>query len=135
VPSRIVIAGPLARAEGQERIRHLAAVRNAAIAPLLDASFRASVFDPDYVVFVNDVLTCASDLLRLAYWKADIACGLDLGNSRSWAFYVGRPLPAAAAACCCRCLLLLGVASMASPVLAKRQAGACPATRACRQPA
>ncbi len=36
------------------------------------------VFDPDKIVFLNDVLFCANDVLRLALHQADLACGLDL---------------------------------------------------------
>jgi hypothetical protein len=35
-------------------------------------------FNPDRVVFINDVHFCANDLLRLVLHRADLACGLDM---------------------------------------------------------
>jgi hypothetical protein len=47
------------------------------------------VFDPDRIVFLNDVLFCANDVLRLALHQADLACGLDLMFNywHGWLFY------------------------------------------------
>jgi hypothetical protein len=76
------------------RIEFLAQVRNMALAPLYSRYASSSrtlsdsdssrpappgavPWDPDYVVFVNDVFFCWSMVLRLINYRADIACGLD----------------------------------------------------------
>ncbi len=47
------------------------------------------VFDPDKVIFINDIFYCANDLLRLLLHKADLACGLDLVHNywKGYLFY------------------------------------------------
>ena len=65
------------------------------------------MFDPDRIVFLNDVLFCANDVLRLALHQADLACGLDLMFNywHGWLFYDfwwgGRAAAGCAAACRC----------------------------------
>jgi hypothetical protein len=77
------------------RIEFLSQVRNMALALLYSryASSSSSTlsgsdssrpaapgavpWDPDYVVFVNDVFFCWSMVLRLMNYRADITCGLD----------------------------------------------------------
>jgi alpha-1,3-mannosyltransferase len=76
VPNSITANGDILRAPGQERIRHLATIRNAALLPLTTNSFPA-----DYVIFTNDVFFCAEDVVRLMQHKADQACALDLKRS------------------------------------------------------
>jgi hypothetical protein len=91
------------------RIEFLAQVRNMALAPLYShyasrnspnpganssSSSRpvapgAVPWDPDYVVFLNDVFFCWSMVLRLMGYRADITCGMD--------FWQNRGEPAAAA--------------------------------------
>jgi hypothetical protein len=39
------------------------------------------VFDPDSILFVNDVYLCAGELLRLLLHDTDVACAMD------WVFY------------------------------------------------
>jgi hypothetical protein len=39
-------------------------------------------WDPDYVVFLNDVYFCWSMVLRLMGYRADITCGLDFWQNR-----------------------------------------------------
>jgi alpha-1,3-mannosyltransferase len=82
VRSRITVGGNVTRQEGEQRIAYLAKLRNEALAPMLGAQ---PEFQPDYVVFLNDVHFCADELLRLTLHKADLACGLDL-----WYYWLGR---------------------------------------------
>lgn len=93
VPCHLEGRGVMVRPKGQERIAFLAAVRNAALRPLyqhfalqrggqqhvggLITGFHALPFDPDKVVFINDVYFCWQDILRLQKHDADIACGTD----------------------------------------------------------
>ncbi|WIA15600.1 hypothetical protein OEZ85_002227 [Tetradesmus obliquus] len=106
-PSRIVSRGMIVRSKGQERIDFLAQLRNIALAPLynhyassytrsnrrsgspasakdssngkteLPAAPGTVPWDPDYVVFINDVYFCWSMVLRLMNYRADITCGMD----------------------------------------------------------
>lgn len=79
---------------GQERIDFLAQVRNAAIGPFFDKSAaeqqlcsgndagtfnsHPACFQPDWILFINDVVMCTSDIIRLMqHDSADIACGTD----------------------------------------------------------
>ncbi|KAJ5161561.1 hypothetical protein N7492_006953 [Penicillium capsulatum] len=70
-------------AEGENRIYRLAQLRNMAIAPLLDErSRRLNLADPaPTIVFINDVVLCAEDILELIYQKqvqgASVACAFD----------------------------------------------------------
>ncbi|AEO64631.1 glycosyltransferase family 69 protein [Thermothielavioides terrestris NRRL 8126] len=77
-----------------DRIKRLAALRNLAIQPILDAARSAPNNEkkPTFssnttVVFLNDVAICAEDILELAHQRdhlgADMVCGMD------WT-YVGR---------------------------------------------
>lgn len=59
----------------RHRIDHLAELRNAAIRPMFQLPRKF-----DRIVFINDVLFCAEDVLILAYHRADIACGLDFAR-------------------------------------------------------
>jgi hypothetical protein len=132
IPATIVTDAPLRRLPGQPRISYLAQVRNAAMAPVYNATFRYGlsvsyvrrragpllqrsvqarllarsrpggpaqrvgppltappppatrthrhrqrVFDPDSILFVNDVYLCAGELLRLLLHDVDVACAMD----------------------------------------------------------
>lgn len=92
VNRRVVVGGPLQRAHGQDRIQFLASVRNAVLEPLLPSSapgdgtpghIAQASCGPhgcpaaSRVVLLNDVYFCASDVLRLLQYDADIACGMD----------------------------------------------------------
>ncbi|WIA40022.1 hypothetical protein OEZ86_013446 [Tetradesmus obliquus] len=111
-PSRLVARGMLVRGEGQHRIEFLAQVRNMALAPLYSHYSAAAAaaaansssspaasssssssrrrpaapgglpWDPDYVVFLNDVFFCWGMVLRLMGYRADITCGLDFWQNR-----------------------------------------------------
>jgi hypothetical protein len=39
-------------------------------------------WDPDYVVFLNDVFFCWSMVLRLMGYRADISCGMDFWQNK-----------------------------------------------------
>jgi hypothetical protein len=39
-------------------------------------------WDPDYVVFLNDVFFCWSMVLRLMGYRADITCGMDFWQNK-----------------------------------------------------
>lgn len=39
-------------------------------------------WDPDYVVFINDVYFCWSMVLRLMGYRADITCGMDFAGGK-----------------------------------------------------
>lgn len=66
----------LTKAEAEPRIAFLARVRNLALKPLYQGEFKA-----DYVIFLNDVVMCAEDMVRLAQRAAQpdvgMACGMD----------------------------------------------------------
>ena len=64
--------------EGANRIAYLAGLRNAALWPMLELARTKPRFDK--VVFVNDVLLCGGDLLRLLAHDADMACGYDFAT-------------------------------------------------------
>eukprot|EP00877_Chromochloris_zofingiensis_P010922 jgi/Chrzof1/6083/Cz17g09030.t1 len=99
VPSSITTRGSLIRHEGQgmgqtARIDFQAEVRNAALQPLYDRctactnrphnQMRRLTFDPDYIVFINDVYFCWGDVVRLMNYGADIACGMDYKSTDPW---------------------------------------------------
>jgi hypothetical protein len=109
-PSRLVTRGMLVSLKDTQRIEHLARVRNMAMSPLYQhyaaarttrpqashprsASHRVEVlqdtshllpgqlpWDPDYVVFINDVYFCWGQVIRLLQHRADITCGVDFGQ-------------------------------------------------------
>ncbi|GFR51138.1 hypothetical protein Agub_g13493 [Astrephomene gubernaculifera] len=106
VPHELQLGGSIQRQKGEERIHFLARVRSAALTPLYQQCSIRSIFcapadDPHShsqhhshlarpgrhlaaggagrVVFLNDVLFAASDVLRLLQYPADLVCGLDLG--------------------------------------------------------
>ncbi|KAK2606478.1 hypothetical protein QQS21_003171 [Conoideocrella luteorostrata] len=69
-----------------DRVKHLAELRNMALAPLLEVPGGMATQETT-VVFLNDVVACAEDILELVYQKnainADMTCAMD------WT-YVGR---------------------------------------------
>ncbi|GMH32524.1 hypothetical protein BSKO_00358 [Bryopsis sp. KO-2023] len=73
VSNRIVANGGDLRKEGQGRIEFLAGVRNRALEPLYDAE--EGIWDK--IVFINDVLFCSQDIIRLMQHDGDAVCGLD----------------------------------------------------------
>ena len=82
--------GSITRAQGEPRIQYLARLRNAALQPLYDSALNSSATRPDKVIFINDVLFCANDVLRLVAQDADMICGLDLYQAPgkdTWQFY------------------------------------------------
>ena len=78
---------PRRRLPLQERIDFLARVRNAALEPLLNpnsslhdchpVSRQVAEFQPDYVIFINDIFFCYPDVLRLMQYQGDATCGMD----------------------------------------------------------
>ncbi|GIL82322.1 hypothetical protein Vretimale_7286 [Volvox reticuliferus] len=92
IPNTVVINGVLTRQTlmdpfsgafyKQHRIEYLASLRNAAMEPV----YTSAPGTYDYVIFINDVFFCAPDMLRLAAFEGDIACGLDfevwIGNKK-----------------------------------------------------
>ena len=80
VPHTLSTHAQLQRASAY-RIDHLAAVRNLAIAPLTRMSVASTSPPFDRVVFLNDVVFCAEDVLRLLWLSAaanaSMVCGLD----------------------------------------------------------
>jgi hypothetical protein len=111
-PSRLVTRGMLVSLKGTQRIEHLARVRNMALSPLyqhyaaarttqrqasqpesashLNAALQDTAhllpgqlpWDPDYVVFINDVYFCWGQVIRLLNHQADITCGVDFWQNR-----------------------------------------------------
>ncbi|KAH6695172.1 alpha-1,3-mannosyltransferase CMT1 [Plectosphaerella plurivora] len=63
------------------RIPKLAALRNLALAPLIDANSTIKATPETTVLFINDVAACAEDLLELALQRrrlgADMTCAMD----------------------------------------------------------
>jgi hypothetical protein len=111
-PSRLVTRGMLVSLKGTQRIEHLARVRNMALSPLyqhyaaahtptrkasqlggashLNAAMQDTAhllpgqlpWDPDYIVFINDVYFCWGQVIRLLKHEADITCGVDFWQNR-----------------------------------------------------
>ncbi|KXZ53029.1 hypothetical protein GPECTOR_8g396 [Gonium pectorale] len=105
VPHELKLGGTIQRAKGEERIHFLARVRSAALEPLYGRCAANGTFcvpkmeagtkhhhhqqqqlphagagsGSGRVVFLNDILFTAADVLRLLQYPADLACGLDLG--------------------------------------------------------
>jgi hypothetical protein len=50
VPARVVSSSPMRREPGEPRISYLARVRNAALEPVFNATWRREVFDPDTIL-------------------------------------------------------------------------------------
>lgn len=90
--NRVVARGMLVRNKQQDRIQFLAQVRNMAMNPLYN--YYAGLehnrgggdnsvlpgglpWEPDYIVFINDVYFCWGMVIRLMNHKADITCGTD----------------------------------------------------------
>jgi chemotaxis protein histidine kinase CheA len=77
-------SGPFS--EGSERRRRLRAAGQLESLAAVDdtANLLPGVlpWDPDYIVFVNDVYFCASQVLRLMNYQADITCGMDYWQNR-----------------------------------------------------
>lgn len=78
---------------GDDRIRYLADLRNAALEPLLEPMGHSdgSRSDPsqpqraDRIIFINDVFFCPTDVRRLLrYDSADVACGMDFVPAALW---------------------------------------------------
>lgn len=78
VASHITVRGNVTRGRYEDRIPYLARVRNAAMQPVYDSVHNSSLLKPDKVIFLNDVLFCANDILRLIVQQADMICGVDL---------------------------------------------------------
>jgi len=64
------------------RISHLARLRNLALQPLLDQRARGISYQK--VIFLNDVLFCFQDIVRLLSHEADISCGYDFNGPVFW---------------------------------------------------
>ncbi|GIL63118.1 hypothetical protein Vafri_17243 [Volvox africanus] len=88
VPHRLELGGNIQREKGEERIKFLARVRSAALVPLFEqcnatGQFCAPSSDKSNssgrIIFLNDVLFSAADIVRLLQYPADLVCGLDLG--------------------------------------------------------
>lgn len=106
VPCHVDRHGTLVRGPGQERIPFLARVRNAALQPLyrrFDAAppspghssqtsmdSQALDFDPDKIIFINDVYFCWQDVVRLQQHNADISCGTDWWQNQDGSWWFGR---------------------------------------------
>jgi alpha-1,3-mannosyltransferase len=81
-----IVNGGKSDPSAAHRIQHLANVRNHALEPLtrLKQQF-------DKIIFMNDVLFCADDVLALiAYAQlhgSDLTCGLDFDNQGGIGFY------------------------------------------------
>jgi len=78
VRNRIIINSDIVRGRRDNRIMFLARIRNEVLEPLYSGNFSAK-----YVVFVNDVFLCASQIIRLllhVVQGADMVCGLDYGK-------------------------------------------------------
>jgi hypothetical protein len=64
------------------RIAYLARLRNLVIQPLLDQNARGITYEK--VIFLNDVLFCVEDIIRLLSHEADISCGYDFNGPAFW---------------------------------------------------
>lgn len=72
-------AGPTFVLKGSvNRIEFLARLRNLVMAPILQHMQRSRL---DRVVFLNDVVLCAGDIIRLSLHDADMSCGYDFQHS------------------------------------------------------
>jgi alpha-1,3-mannosyltransferase len=80
------ILGSASLSKGSERRRRLRATGQLdSLAAVDDAANQLPgvlPWDPDYIVFVNDVYFCASQVLRLMNYQADITCGMDYWQNR-----------------------------------------------------
>ncbi|MEW5297786.1 MAG: hypothetical protein WDW36_000970 [Sanguina aurantia] len=90
VPNSITTNGQLRRGPAEPRIQFLAAVRNLALEPVLAAA-TASVFQAEYVIFINDIFFCFADTLRLMQYKRGMACGMDFFTSVPSGGFERRP--------------------------------------------
>jgi len=91
IPTNITAGGALTRHRKQERIDFLAAARNALLPPVgppwaaavaaagASAPVAGPLFAVDDVLFINDVLWCAGDAMRLLLVDADFAAAVDFG--------------------------------------------------------
>jgi hypothetical protein len=124
VPHNITLGGSLSGRQGLQRIQLMAALRNAALQPWLTQQQQQAapgnagasstpgpgavagavelssigsggLWHPDVIVYVNDVIFCAEDAMRLVLHDAHIACGMDFYDA-PW--MAAGPTPAAAAA-------------------------------------
>lgn len=69
-------------ANSGNRIAYLARLRNLVLQPLLDQKVKGITYDK--VIFLNDVLFCVEDILRLSSHEADISCGYDFNGPTFW---------------------------------------------------
>ncbi|GLI66338.1 hypothetical protein VaNZ11_010075 [Volvox africanus] len=88
VPHRLELGGSIQREKGEDRIHFLARVRSAALVPLFEQCNATGQFcapsndksnSSGRIIFLNDVLFSAADIMRLLQYPADLVCGLDLG--------------------------------------------------------
>ena len=61
----------------QDRISFLSQVRNKPLEPLWTSMDSQHSWPADRVLYMNDVLACAGDFVRLMLNPADMVCGLD----------------------------------------------------------
>jgi hypothetical protein len=123
VPHNITLGGTLSGRQGLQRIQLMAALRNAALQPWftqqqqqqqqdagasspprpaavagaleLSCMGPGGLWVPDVIVYVNDIIFCAEDAMRLVLHDAHVACGMDFYDA-PW--MAAGPTPAAAAA-------------------------------------
>ncbi|GIL85980.1 hypothetical protein Vretifemale_14254 [Volvox reticuliferus] len=88
IPHRLELGGSIQREKDEERIHFLARLRSAALAPLFQQCNATGRFcapssqgsnTSGRIIFLNDVLFSAADIMRLLQYPADLVCGLDLG--------------------------------------------------------
>ncbi|KAL6052088.1 Glycosyltransferase family 69 protein [Balamuthia mandrillaris] len=89
----------VSRKHGEHRINFLAMVRNLALAPLRSHQHSPANHRYDRIIFSNDVVFCASDVLEMLHQsylqKADMTCAIDYNFDTVPGFYdtwVGRDI-------------------------------------------
>jgi hypothetical protein len=71
-----ILTSQAVRGASEHRIAYLARLRNLALRPVVEL-FSLSRVRFDKILFINDIIPCAGDMLRLLSLPASISCGYD----------------------------------------------------------